>query len=188
MIRFLSSLRRPSTPPPPPFLKKQTNKQRKRKKEAMIFLTCSCGKRDNMTACSRRDKLLRRAILHHRRKDDLSVSSLLTFYYEQGTMYLRRISTCINVNLIYQLYFQLLCCSHASLLTQTDTNGHLDIHQLTSSYFYGFISARTHPQVLAPSIAQLVERRTVETWIDILRSLVRIRLEGIFFQLFLLLL
>ena len=32
-----------------------------------------------------------------------------------------------------------------------------------------------------PSIAQLVERRTVETLIDILRSLVRIRLEGDFF-------
>ena len=30
-----------------------------------------------------------------------------------------------------------------------------------------------------PSIAQLVERRTVEVYVDILRSLVRIRLEGI---------
>ena len=35
-----------------------------------------------------------------------------------------------------------------------------------------------------PSIAQLVERRTVETLIDILRSLVRIRLEGNFFLVF----
>ena len=35
-----------------------------------------------------------------------------------------------------------------------------------------------------PSIAQLVERRTVETLFDILRSLVRIRLEGDFFLLF----
>ena len=32
-----------------------------------------------------------------------------------------------------------------------------------------------------PSIAQLVERRTVEVEVVILRSLVRIRLEGIFF-------
>ena len=43
--------------PPSPLLKKQTNKQRKRKKEALIFLTCSFGKRDNMTACTRKDKL-----------------------------------------------------------------------------------------------------------------------------------
>ena len=35
-----------------------------------------------------------------------------------------------------------------------------------------------------PSIAQLVERRTVETLFDILRSLVRIRLEGDLFLLF----
>ena len=112
------------------------------------------------------------------------MSSLLTFNYEQGTMYFRIIGTSINVNLIHLLYFQMLCCSLASLLTQTDTNGHLDIRQLTSSYFYGLISARTHIQVLAPSIAQLVERRTVETLIDILRSLVRIRLEGNFFLAF----
>ena len=75
----------------------------------------------------------------------------------------------------------MLCCSLASLLTQTDTNGHLDISQLTSSYFYGSISVRTQLQVLAPLIAQLVERSTVEILIDILRSLVRIRLEGNFF-------
>ena len=34
-----------------------------------------------------------------------------------------------------------------------------------------------------PSIAQLVERRTVDVKVVILRSLVRIRLEGIFFSL-----
>ena len=95
---------------------------------------------------------------------------------------------------MYQCKFDLLVIFSTAMLftrfasTQTDTNGHLDIHQLTSCYFYGFISARTHLQVLAPSIAQLVERRTVETLIDILRSLVRIRLEGNFFYLFLLLL
>ena len=33
-----------------------------------------------------------------------------------------------------------------------------------------------------PLIAQLVERRTVEAMADILRSLVRIRLEGLFFE------
>ena len=99
-------------------------------------------------------------------------------------MYFRIISTCINVNLIHQLYFQLLRYSLASLLSQTDTNGHLDIRQLISSYFYEFISVRTHQLVLAPSIAQLVERRTVEALIDILRSLVRIRLEGNFFLAF----
>ena len=37
---------------------------------------------------------------------------------------------------------------------------------------------------VAPSIAQLVERRTVEVVSVILRSLVRIRLEGHFFFLF----
>ena len=109
------------------------------------------------------------------------MSSLLTFNYEQGTMYFRIIGTSINVNLIHLLYFQMLCCSLASLLTQTDTNGHLDIRQLTSSYFYGFISASTRLRILAPSIAQLVERRTVEALIGILSLLVRIRLEGNFF-------
>ena len=38
---------------------------------------------------------------------------------------------------------------------------------------------------VVPSIAQLVERRTVEEMSVILRSLVRIRLEGDFFSLFL---
>ena len=37
---------------------------------------------------------------------------------------------------------------------------------------------------MVPSIAQLVERRTVEEMSVILRSLVRIRLEGNFFSLF----
>ena len=48
------------------------------------------------------------------------------------------------------------------------------------SYFY--LNNRIFPSLhVVPSIAQLVERRTVEYIIVILRSLVRIRLEGNFF-------
>ena len=39
-----------------------------------------------------------------------------------------------------------------------------------------------YAKYIDPSIAQLVERRTVELMSDILRSLVRIRLEGIIFR------
>ena len=62
--------------------------------------------------------------------------------------------------------------------TQNDTGGHFDICQLTKSTIHELIFVGTHTKSSIPSIAQLVERRTVEVSGDILRSLVRIRLEG----------
>ena len=61
---------------------------------------------------------------------------------------------------------------------QNYTGGHFYICQLTKSTIHELNFVGTHTKTSIPSIAQLVERRTVEVSGDILRSLVRIRLEG----------